>query len=150
VVPGPATGGATARSAARQRRTILLLLVVPAVVITLVATRIFFGSTSHARPSGSLNGAVQAATEYYRLRGAPVDALSIDAAISRTDSHYARFSATPVVGRGATTWGWERFTGHEWVVVAAGSVTAGCPAHATLAGAVPAPVLAGFGVACPP
>jgi hypothetical protein len=138
-----------AAAAARQRRTILLLLLVPLVVISLVASRLFLGSTSHARPSGSLNGAIQAATEYYRVHGANVDALSIDAAISRADNHWARFTASAVTGTAAATWGWEHFTRRGWAVVAEGAGTAGCPGTVAPGSEVPAPVLAGFGVTCP-
>jgi hypothetical protein len=136
-------------SPARQRRTILLLLIIPLVVISLVASRIFLGSTSHAHPSGSMNGAVQAATEFYRLKGENVDALSIDAAISQVNNHWARFSATRVVGAPTTRWGWEHFKSRGWAIVAEGDASAGCPSGSS-EGAVPPPVMAGFGVICPP
>jgi len=118
-------------------------------VIVLLAGTLLFGASSHASPSGSLDGAVEAAREDYRLAGVNVDALYFSAEKSLVDPHWAKFTAAPAVGNEpAPSYGYELFASHRWTVVDAGTQYVGC-ARPGRPGAVPRDIISSFGMACP-
>jgi hypothetical protein len=127
-----------------RRLGIIQLLALVAGVVVIAAGTLLFGHSSSTVPSGSVAGAIETATEYYRLHGYPTDAISFSAQISPADKYWARFSATPVVaGAGTATYGYENFAVPHWVVVSQGDHQQVCAT-----GGVPAAVMASFGDVC--
>lgn len=149
-----ATASAPADSRGRGPNPIVLLLAIVGMVIVLAAGTILFGRSSHANPSGSVQGAIEAATEYYTLAGVNVDTLQITAVKSLANPHWARFEAVQIVSQvGATRpyqYGYELFAAHHWTVVAAGTSNVGCAVAGTPRTSwVPAQIINGFGEFCP-
>jgi hypothetical protein len=146
--------GSSGRSAwRRQRATILRILVVPACVIAVVVSTILLGSTSHARPTGSVAGALAAAEESIRVSGVPSSDVTLHAALSSVDNHWALFAAEPKSPLYSTVfpgeYGYLHFdTRAGWLVAAVGVVHVGC-ATPSAPGTVPTAVIRGFHDACP-
>ena len=144
-----AGGPQSQRRSGPVRGPIILLVCLVGMVILLLLGTLLFGASSHASPSGSVDGAVQAATENYRIAGVNVDELSFNAEKSLVDPHWAIFTAVPVVARGPqASYGYELFTQHRWVVVEDGQANVGCAA-AGAAPRVPLSIIESFGRSCP-
>jgi hypothetical protein len=137
-----------ARSAVRERRTILLLVCLVGTVIVIAAGTLLFGASSRSTPSGSIEGAIETATEYFQLQGVNVDLLSINAERSLVDQYWVRFEADPVTSQSPPReYGYEQFANHHWSVIVVGSSHVGC-ANATGSPPVPSEVIVGFGDRC--
>ena len=140
-------------SAFERPKTILKLLAIPATVIVVVVSTILLGSTSHANPTGSVAGVVNAATEFVRLSGVNTAHVELAAEISTVNNHWARFEAVPTkaiyASQFAGEYGYTHFARRSgWTVIAAGTTHVGCATESEAA-TVPLAVIEGFHTSCP-
>ncbi len=113
-------------------------------------------ATSTTTSSGSAvpSGATTAINAYQTAHGPPAGTWMITSSqVSSVDPTYVLFHIGPAPGHQTTVqggYGFVHSSGGTWTVIGFGTAEVGCPPGSAQAPVVPAAVLTGFGVSCPP
>ncbi len=111
-------------------------------------------TTSTTSGSGVPSAATTAINTYQATNGPPAGTWIVtSSAVSSVDPTYVLFRIGPAPGHQNAVqggYGFVHSSGDAWSVIGFGSAEVGCPPGTAQAPAVPAPVLAGFGISCPP
>ncbi len=111
-------------------------------------------STSTTIPAGSAvpTAAIAAITSYENANGPPAGTWVMSSAqVSSVDPTYVLFHIGPAPGQAVQGgYGFAHSSGGTWSVIGFGSAEVGCPPGGPQDPVVPAAVLSGFGLTCPP
>lgn len=113
-------------------------------------------STSTTTPAGSgvSGAAIAAISSYQAANGPPAGTWVLSSSqVSTVDPTYVLFHIGPAPGHETTVqggYGFAHSVGGTWSVIGFGSAEVGCPPGSAQTPIVPAAVLSGFGLPCPP